>query len=153
MRKLLPLIERYFDCDLSDKEERELRVAIAATTLVHPAIDEARAVMGVRRVTSKRHRSGVRTRAIVSAAASLLLVFALGYSLLRFTPGRSDDVSRCIAYAHGEKITDEDEILRLIATDLREASTGTGDEVRSFEEELGDVAPIIDSFETIIIME
>ncbi len=154
LRALLPQIERYFDCGLTDEEELELRAVIAETGLVHPAIDEARAVMGVRRCSSThRYGKGLRTRAVISAAASLLMICAIGISLLIYTPEDQSGMSQCIAYANGKTITDEDEILRLIASDLHEIGAGSGEEMRSFEEELGDAAPIIDSFETISIME
>ena len=46
---LLALLERYYECSLSDEDEHRLRGIIATTRLRHPAIDEARAVMGFRR--------------------------------------------------------------------------------------------------------
>ncbi|MDE6813670.1 MAG: hypothetical protein K2J28_07585, partial [Duncaniella sp.] len=83
--QLLEQIERYFDCSLTDAEERALRDEIAVTPLSHPAIDEARALMGFRRVQETAIRRSSRhtaLRAAVSIAAAIALVVTLALHFL-----------------------------------------------------------------------
>lgn len=161
--QLLDLIGRFFDCSLSDTEELQLRRTIAETSYSHPAIDEARAVMGVRPASriraaeSNNPRKSVtpavrnrRTslRPALSIAAAMALVFTLGIYLLTSPSAGSINESRCIAYANGHCITDEDDIIRLLQEDLREFDRTVEASDRSFTDDLGDIAPIIETYES-----
>ena len=44
--QLEAMIEQYFDCKLSDDDERRLRCELASTTFSSETIDEARFTMG-----------------------------------------------------------------------------------------------------------
>lgn len=152
--ELLYRIDRYFDCTLSDEEERELRSAIANTPFSHPAIDEARALMGFRRLpeTAKnRHRnSGGTFRTVISIAAALALIITIGihlYNSPSLSPTVTDD-GTCIAYVNGCCITDEADVVKLMIADLREFESGADDIQASIGDELSDLAKLIQSYET-----
>lgn len=142
--QLLEMIERYFDCALSDAEELQLRHIIAATELSHPAIDEARAVMGIRRPARRRLRD-IRPALSIAAAVAVLLTIGV-YLYVSPSVGRMEE-SKCIAYTNGRCITDEDDVINLLREDLREFDDAVEASDRSFADELGDIAPIIESYE------
>lgn len=142
--ELLDLIERYFDCTLSDAEELQLRHIIATTGLSHPSIDEARAIMGIRRPVSRRHRN-FRPALSIAAAVAVLLTIGI-YLFVSPSAGLGDN--KCIAYANGQRITDEEEVINLLREDLREFDDAVEASDRSFADELGDIAPIIESYES-----
>ncbi|MDE5664602.1 MAG: hypothetical protein K2I31_01530 [Duncaniella sp.] len=158
--ELLELIERFYDCSLSDEEERQLRVAISSTSFSHPSIDEAKALMGFRRpdaATRKnatpvrqsytpRRRSNIRMTLSIAAALAILLTLGINLTDSR-TQGNGSD-GKCIAYANGKCITDENDIIRLLTDDLREFDDAVNDSDQSFADELGDIAPIIETYES-----
>ena len=128
--ELLRDIDSYFECTLSDEQEQYLRRQIATTTLSHPAIDEARAVMGLRRNVS---RHAVYRRVVAAAAATAMLV-GVAMMLFRFPLSGNDNIQpQCVAYIDGRYITDENEVFELMSENLHQA------------------AEIIDSYETINI--
>ncbi len=145
---LLSLIERYYDCSLSDEEERRLRNLIARTRLRHPAIDEARAVMGFRR--ARRSASGNRAprwKVYGGIAAGVAMLVVAGLAALDSHRPDSADFG-CIAYANGTTITDEDVILGIITDDIREFNDGVAADNESMLDDLDDIAPIIDLYES-----
>lgn len=171
LSRLLDLIERYYDCSLSDEEERSLRHTVATTTLSHPAIDEARALMGFRRpaataqtagvtdakatpeasATRKSSRHAFSFRSAISIAAAAAVLITLAVNFLRPSEGIGDYGQTCIAYVNGTRITDEDDVIRLIAEDMSEFDDGSQEAAESFRDELDDVADIIDNYESEII--
>lgn len=164
--ELLDLIERYFDCSLSDPEEEQLRSIIARTTLSHPAIDEARALMGFRLPSSAaskasgqsnvlpadslpaRSRKRLSLRAAISIAAAIAVIFAIGLHLSLNAPLRGAAQTQCIAYANGERITDEADVIRLLTEDLREFNDGVEEADRNLNDELNIIAPVIEDYES-----
>lgn len=114
--ELLVAIELYFDCRLSDDDEQRLRRAIMLTKLNHPAIDEARAVMGLRKPMK---RAIVTSRVIrpVNIAASIALLIAGGVGLSQYFSHSSFE-GKSIAYINGVKVTDRDEVMRLFNENL-----------------------------------
>lgn len=153
INELLTLIERYFDCSLSDDEEKQLREVIAVTEISHPAVDEARALMGFRRPAPSaakapaRRSRGTIIRAGLSIAAAVALIITIGIHVINPSAAGQDDYT-CIAYVNGAMITDEDQIMDLIAQDLREFNDQAVDTRQSIRKELGDIAPIIDDIES-----
>lgn len=162
--ELLDLIERFFDCSLSDSEESQLRREIAETPYSHPSIDEARAIMGIRpaaktgighkvnetadqATSAGKDRRDIRMPLSIAAAIALLLT--LGINLISDTPASTRlDENKCIAYANGRCITDEDDVIRLLTDDLREFDSAVEASDRSFSDELTDIAPIIETYES-----
>ena len=98
--ELLELIERFYDCSLSDEEERQLRLTISSTTYSHPSIDEAKALMGFRRPDAStrttaiptrqtdRHSNRPNIRITLSIAAALALLLTLGINPCRPTSSK-----------------------------------------------------------------
>ncbi len=158
--ELLELIERFYDCSLSDEEERQLRLTISSTTYSHPSIDEAKALMGFRRPDAStrttaiptrqtdRHSNRPNIRITLSIAAALALLLTLGSNIADRPIPNSGSDGKCIAYANGKCITDESDVIRLLTEDLREFDDAVDDSDRSFADELGDIAPIIETYES-----
>lgn len=109
-KTLLERVEMFFDCRLTDDEERKLRQELSACRLQHPVIDEARAVMGLRRPG----RKGAAFRPWFMAAASVALVAIIAARVL--IP--SSSASECVAYCNGKVVTDEEQVMALFASDV-----------------------------------
>lgn len=114
LARLLDEIEQYFDCKLSDAQEAELRREVAFTKLKHPAIDEARALMGIRR---QRRRRPVARYAVAAASAAALITVAVFMA----KPSVGVD-STCIAYAGGARVTDEAAVERILSENMSDFS-------------------------------
>lgn len=142
---LLALIERYYDCSLSDGEEKRLRELIATTRLRHPAIDEARALMGFRRITHKS--PSIRRKVYGGIAAGVALLVAAGVTIVNNWWHADPDMT-CIAYTNGATITDEEAILGIISDDIREFNDGVAADNETMRDDLDDIAPIIDFYES-----
>ena len=137
-----------------------MRLTISSTTYSHPSIDEAKALMGFRRPDAStrttaiptrqtdRHSNRPNIRITLSIAAALALLLTLGINLADRSLPNSGSDGKCIAYANGKCITDESDIIRLLTEDLREFDDAVDDSDRSFADELGDIAPIIETYES-----
>lgn len=151
---IIRLGERYFDCSLSDAEEELLRDMLGRTRLSHPAIDELRALTGFRTnvgLRSSERRLKGRVRLVSGVAAACVVIFSLGLytTVTRRASAISApaDVTTCVAYAGGKRITDQEAIIRLLVEDMREFTRDVRASEESFSEELSDVARIIDNIE------
>lgn len=152
LNELLDLIEQYFDCTLSDDEENRLRDIVAHTRLSHPAIDEARALMGFRQPTAGNVKKVVTTPRKVDwyslsgiAAAVALVIIVVGIMLfVGIEAPIHDGGNQCIAYVNGEHITNEEDVIRLLTDDLREFNDAVEESNNSLLNDLGDIAPVID---------
>ncbi len=109
----LELVERWFDAETSEAEEKELKRFLATTE--DPAFDEARAAFGFLAASSLRAEAPASAtpaygRWLVPAlgiAASLAIAFIAG----RYTaPVEVVPVSNgsCVSYVHGVEVADED---------------------------------------------
>lgn len=157
LTELLKMIDLYFDCSLSDANEDRLRVIIAETTLSHPAIDDARALMGFRipktavstapQPSKEVRKNHISPRAIISIAAAIAVVFAIGLHLSIGNP-TFPQTTQCIAYVNGERITDETDVVRLLTEDLREFNDGVEEADRDLNDELNIIAPVIEDYES-----
>lgn len=157
--RLLETIEKYFDCQLSDEQEEELRRQIAATPLSHPSIDEARAAMGFRKVTRRINGRGnhvVKNTSVrqmdkrglmagLSIAASIALIVTLGVMLLQPI---SNGTSQCVAYVNGQRVTDEDIVIALMAENTIEFNEGADKAQQSLINEFEFIAPVVDKYES-----
>lgn len=116
LSRLVDDIGRYFDCSMTDAEEADLRRRLAASTAIHPAIDEARAIMGLRRGRRQRIAPRRYLRAAAGIAAACAVAVSLGAMLLRH---QSPDTQEfCMAYVNGIAITAEEDVLRLTMGNL-----------------------------------
>lgn len=149
LSRIISLGERYFDCALSDEEEALLRDLLGRTRLSHPVIDELRALTGFRsNVRCARRRSPGRVRLIAGIAAACVVLFSLGlYTRQTTAMSGPEDMSTCVAYAGGKRITDQEAIIRLLGEDMREFTRDARDAEQTFSEELSDVARIINNIE------
>lgn len=140
---LLSAIDLYFDCRLSDEEELIVRRAISTTMIKHPAIDEAKAVMGLRNPV-KRVPDVVRIVGI-AASVALLLVGAVGL----LYASAYDDNEYCYAYVNGKKITDEDEVMKLFIDDFEVMCGGVQDADSRLDKMLDFVEPAIEEYNSV----
>ncbi len=140
---LLSAIDLYFDCRLSDEEELIVRRAISTTMIKHPAIDEAKAVMGLRKQI-KRVPDVVRIVGI-AASVALLLVGAVGL----LYASAYDDNEYCYAYVNGKKITDEDEVMKLFIDDFEVMCSGVQDADSRLDKMLDFVEPAIEEYNSV----
>lgn len=134
---ILGQLQLYYDCRLTDAEEARLRTLVACSRSDRPEIEEARALMGFRR---PQRRSRRRVFATVAAAASLLVMLAVGGWLMhdsRTAPGAS------YAYCGGVYINNENEVLDILAQNLSEFGGDIDDADRSMECELNEFAEFI----------
>lgn len=150
--QLLEMIERYFDCLLTDEEESRLRSLLATTTLSHPAIEEAKALMGFRKPKRETKRriltSPKRWRPIASVAAASVIVAIGTIFLIREHSSLSMGNSTCIAYINGSVITDEAEVLRQLTADMREFGDCAHEAQMSLSQELDETIPLIEEYES-----
>lgn len=116
------LIEQYFDCELSSEQEQWLLHELSVTTLSSEAIDEARFAMGYMSVARKVHGSRgsghKRLPAMLSVAASIVLILAVGLAVQGVRSQSSG--SNCYAYIEGQKVVDSQEVMSIIKGDLSE---------------------------------
>lgn len=143
LKQLLLLIEQYFDCSLTDAEEMRLRHIAASTAYNHPALDELRACMGIRRPQKSLRHSNLAHTALAVAAA-LALVLTLTFNIT----GTKQPEATCIAYINGQRITDEESIMQLIADDMRMFSDGRKLADVTLRDQMSDIAPLIELFES-----
>lgn len=146
--ELLDLVERFFDCSLSEAEERQLRRDIAVTSLSHPAIDEARAVMGLRKPVRRIERRYRNLHRILRIAATIAVLLAIGAYLFIAPSSGNFGNNKCIAYTNGRCITDEEAVLNLLRDDLREFDNAVEASDRSFAVEMSDIAAFIETYES-----
>lgn len=145
--RLLEDIEKYFDCRLSDEEEKNLRHRLANTGHVHPAIDEARALMGFARPSQRSgvSRRGTKIAAIAGVAAALAVVISLGWKLHnRPVEDPAGDV--CLAYSGGNVITDEDAVLAIVAETMSEIHNGAFTANADLMDDVSMIAPAVDRY-------
>ena len=142
--QLTELIERYFDCSLSDADEQRLRLIASSSSLCFPALDELRAVMGIRRPAVRRRH--VHWRAAVSVAASLALVVALAFYAHSYIPDTGNTV--CVAYVNGRCITDEETVVQLMAADMRQFSSCLDIADSAVSDDIADAIPLIELYES-----
>lgn len=146
--QLLKAIDDYFECRLSDDEELKLRIILAETRFNHPGIDEARAVMGLRPLQSlhadRDGRPAEKTRFLkitraAAVAAAVVLALLLVPRLL--TPPAE---STCIAYAGGNKVTDEEHIMAILQDQLEDFDSQCQNQEAEVSEELSEIGPEIE---------
>lgn len=121
--QLEAMIEQYFDCTLSDDDERRLRRELASTTFSSAAIDEARFTMGFlsmgmarsqasREPAQRWHKPWMR---VAAAAATVALVVSAGLYVTRMATAPRDE---CYAWVNGHKVSDDKVVMRMIQSDF-----------------------------------
>ena len=114
IRRIDLLIDRYFEAEATEAEERELRLALAATKCRSAKIDEARAVMGYLAIgRNEARRRRIFTLPRVAAVAAVCAAVAL--PLMQRADSGAD---RCVAYVGRTEITDSRRVLQMMHSDL-----------------------------------
>lgn len=114
IRRIDLLIDRYFEAETTEAEERELRLALAATKCRSAKIDEARAVMGYLAIgRNEARRRRIFTLPRVAAVAAVCAAVAL--PLMQRADSGAD---RCVAYVGRTEITDSRRVLQMMHSDL-----------------------------------
>lgn len=152
LQQLLKAIELYFDCSLTDEQEMGLRHEIAMTPYSHPAIDEAKAVMGIRATSAKKDKKSEQAKnkftqkilPSLSIAASIALIITLGVIFaIPQTPEHT-----CVAYVNGKKVTDEDAVIALMSQNIDELHDGANEVRQTLVDDLKIIAPAVDKYDT-----
>ncbi|MDE6680570.1 MAG: hypothetical protein K2J92_04370 [Muribaculaceae bacterium] len=154
--ELLSAIDRYFDCLLSDDEEKELRKRLAETELSHPCIDETKAIMGFRAAdaiiskTESKRLSGFfsyRTvKYLTVVAASVSLVVAAGYVFqMRDT---FFSTGKCLAFVNGKCIRDEDAVMEIMFSNICELEQAADETRIEVLEELDVLRPVVEHYDS-----
>ena len=118
IRRIDLLIDRYFEAEATEAEERELRLALAATKCRSAKIDEARAVLGylaIGRNEARRRRIFTLPRVAAAAAAVAAVCAAVALPLMQRADSGAD---RCVAYVGRTEITDSRRVLQMMHSDL-----------------------------------
>ncbi|MDE7508911.1 MAG: hypothetical protein K2M62_02185 [Muribaculaceae bacterium] len=153
---LLEDISRYFDCLLTDDEEKLLMRRVASATFSHPILDEARAVMGFTTLRSGRtvvntapastSRHHVWNR-IAGIAVAIALTGGVVIGIKGLTASRVAD-DRCFAYVNGTRIVEEDEVLRIICEDMKELNACLDGNRSDITDDMETLAPAALCFES-----
>lgn len=135
------LINRYFDGDTTLQQERMLRQMLSQLDSPDELEREAMAVMGfsAAATVSSPKRSSVSRSSIFRAAASIILLITAATALLTHTLPENHD--RCVAYVDGQRISDTEEIHRLMMlnlSEMAEASENLDNEVALTLNDLSD---------------
>ncbi len=149
--EMLERIEAYFDCTLTDQEERNLRRDLATTTLRHPAIDEARALMGFAcppqtRKADKRGTAVRRLAKVASVAAAVAVLVSVTLFIAK-SHGETEE-STCYAYVDGRKVTDEAAVEAILRCSLREAGESEDQADMDMMADLAGVAGLVEIYES-----
>lgn len=116
IRRIDLLIDRYFEAEATEAEERELRLALAATKCRSAKIDEARAVLGYLAIgRNEARRRRIFTLPRVAAAAVAAVCAAVALPLMQRADSGAD---RCVAYVGRTEITDSRRVLQMMQSDL-----------------------------------
>ena len=99
-------------------------------------------MMGFRRPGTASYRHPVRR--IVAVAASVAVIALAATNMVR--PAVSVD-STCIAYIGGERVTDEDAVMSILAENMSDFSEGLDEANDSLQQGIMDVADIIDCYQ------
>lgn len=116
------LVDRYFDAQTTEAEERQLRLFLATEGAAGPEFDEIKAVMGFL-VTGKALHQSAKKRSVpfhasrwVAAAIAFLVISTATWQVMDHRQ------NVCVAYIYGEKCTDAHQVmsqLRLSLSQLR----------------------------------
>lgn len=130
-------IDRYFEAQLSQEEERELLKTIIPLEGTDPQIDEALAVMLASRFHAKaKVRKNRNSRFMTGIAASVAVVLALGILIHQYA--RQKD-SSMFAYVGGVKTENPHEIMKIIDTQLNDIGESSDLFSRTISTDLDDI--------------
>lgn len=125
----LQLVEKYFEAETSDEEERQLKLFLRSAEAQDPAFDELKAVMGYLAVGKSRYhqQNGKRSSFQAWKWKSIAAVFfccLLSGSLYML---RQQDRNQCIAYINGQRCTDSELVMSHMKLSMSQISQDTED--------------------------
>lgn len=103
------LCNLYIECKLTVLEEKELEYVLSRTSLTSSSIEEVRSLIGIQTLThtpSKpiRKRKIFDWRYAAGIAASVAILFSIGFTVLRYDDSQSTVQADYIAYVNGQEI-------------------------------------------------
>lgn len=144
------LVERYFEAQTTDEEERQLRYFLLTEAAVGSKFDEAKVVMGFLAVgkslhqPKKKHFAGYGIKWV----AAVVVCCIIG-SVTWQAADRRENV--CVAYIYGEKCTDSEVVMSQLKNSLRQVQRG--EEEATVEEQLNDMFQTLDDEDVTTINE
>ncbi|MDE5887682.1 MAG: hypothetical protein K2H46_08870 [Muribaculaceae bacterium] len=152
---LIKEIERYFECSLSDEEERALRDRLMRTGICHPAVDEAKALMGFRTICYRESREEKKTRGLshrkvvrlMQGVAASLLLMAVGAGIVSIFDNRQYG-NECRAYINGRFVSDDDDVLALLTENIQEFNAGLSMAQDDLMRDMGDFETMVERIES-----
>lgn len=138
--ELEQLIVRYFDGETTVKEEQMLRDVLADCPWSSEAIDDARFTLGyfvAHKQQGHRPASVSNRSRIMAIAASVAVLLTVGLGLL-WQQHQANNV--CVAYVNGKAIHNEQEVFKLIQSDLNDM----GDATQGLAEQLSSLGDAIE---------
>lgn len=153
MSRLLNDIEKYFDCLLSDEEEKVLMEEVALSDSSHPLVEEAKAVMGFR-VRGNLRDSGIKPLSVsrnltpgvlkLHRVAAAVAIICAGF-ILKFMWAVPS--SECIAFVKGVSVTEEEQVMEVMRQNLCELNEGAMETEDEILDELVFLAPLSQQYE------
>lgn len=138
------MIGLYFDARLSAAEERELRKELLRHPEGDPVVDEALAVMGYAASAAPPVAARRNMLRRIGVAAAVVAFLAVGAGILAGSiPGR--EAGECVAYVHGVRVDNEDEVMRLVREQLGEMGRASEEFSREVADDFGDISEIFKS--------
>lgn len=143
LQEIEQMVEGYFNCELTEQQEQELKQELASTRLSSSIIDEARATMGFMSVgmeAERRRQMDNRRQARrkwVAVAASIAIVAVVGGGLLTLqNRQRLTSSDLCVAWVGGNEVTGDDDVMRLVHSDLRSFSDASSPASQNISQQL-----------------
>jgi hypothetical protein len=119
------LIERYFDGETTVKEEQMLCDVLADCSWSSEAIDDARFTLGyfvAHKQQGHRPATVANRSRIMAIAASVAVLLTVGLGL-HWQQHQANNV--CVAYVNGKAIHNEQEVFKLMQSDLNDMGNAT----------------------------
>lgn len=138
------LVDKYFSGLTSLGEEAELRRLLANEEITGEKADEARAVLSFASLSPeaapivRAGKSRKPTRIFLSAATSVAVIIALGWSL-----SRNSSETNYMASIDGNLTTDPQEVMAIINADLSLLGDASADFSNDVNTELSDISKAI----------
>lgn len=117
------MINRFFEAQLSQEEERDLLRRLLKMEGRDPIADEALAVVLASRLSPEpraKKPKGIPLRRMAAIAASVAVIFGTGALITNHAKD-----TQTFAYVSGKKINDPNEIKSIVATQLKDIGEST----------------------------
>lgn len=122
IEQLEQLAQAYFDCELSRREEDDLRAALLFAEAHSPLLDECRLAMGIETIASRGRISAQAPKkkfyhryVLIASAACLAALICIGMTMFLNNNEtiKQNDTTEVTFYANGKRVTDEAQARKL----------------------------------------